>query len=345
VKRDVPRLLVLGILSLTLLPRLARACKCEVSFGTCREVGASDLIFIGTVQSIEPIFMNRWYMTSQSPMRSLNDAYTDAQAHPSAETLARLKDTYLKLFPGLAPDEKRWLQAADTIHDVTSLFSYALDRGMRVRLKVRTLFKHEDDDDDAPKKGDAKDDKDQKDQKAKDDDDKKAEPDFFDVWTTFDDCGYDFQIGETHLVYANNDEFGDYYFTSSCNRTRRVSDAGEDLAYLYFYKDYPEQSSRLEGFTSTERLDFDQQHDPETVNSPVEGVIVELQSDRLKRYAQSDGNGRFLFDGLPEGEYQLSAYANGYPLNAQLLAGPKMLHIKTKSCARQIFLLPKKTDR
>jgi hypothetical protein len=335
VKRDVPRLLILAALSLMLLPKPARACKCEVSFGACREVGSSDLIFIGTVQSIEPIFMNRWYMTSQSPMRLLNEAYTDAQERPSAETLARLKDTYLNLFPGLAPDEKRWLQDAETIHDVTSLFSYALDRGMRVRLKVRTLFKHEDDDDD----------KDQKNQKAKDDDDKKKEPDFFDVWTTFDDCGYDFQIGETYLVYANNDEFGDYYFTSSCNRTRRVSDAGEDLAYLYFYKDYPEQSSRLEGFTSTERLDLDPQHDPETVKSPVTGVIVELQSDRLKRYAQSDGNGRFLFDGLPEGDYQLSAYASGYPLNAQLLAGPKKLHIKPKSCSRQIFLLPKKTDR
>jgi hypothetical protein len=233
------------------------ACECETSFASCHEVGASDLVFIGTVQSIEPIFMNRWYMANQSPMRSLNDAYADAQQHPSAAALARLKDTYLNIFPGLAPDEKRRLQGAGTIHDVASLFYSALDRGMRVRLKVRTLFKHQEDDDA-----------------------KKKEPDFFDVWTTFDSCGFDFQIGETYLVYANNDEFGAYYFTGSCTRTKRVSDAGEDLSYLFFYKDHPEESARLEGFTTTERLDFDPLHDPETVKSPVAGVIVELKSDR-----------------------------------------------------------------
>jgi hypothetical protein len=218
----------------------------------------------------------------------------------------------------LAPDEKRRLQGAGTIHDVASLFYSALDRGMRVRLKVRTLFKHQEDDDA-----------------------KKKEPDFFDVWTTFDSCGFDFQIGETYLVYANNDEFGAYYFTGSCTRTKRVSDAGEDLSYLFFYKDHPEESARLEGFTTTERLDFDPLHDPQTVKSPVAGVIVELKSDRLQRYAQSDANGRFLFDGLGEGDYQVSAYASGYPLNAQLLAGPKRLHVKATSCARQILLLPK----
>jgi hypothetical protein len=36
------------------------ACECEISLSSCREVGASELIFIGTVQSIEPAFMNRW---------------------------------------------------------------------------------------------------------------------------------------------------------------------------------------------------------------------------------------------------------------------------------------------
>ena len=76
---------LLCFLSLTLLNRPAQACDCETSFSSCHEVGASDLVFIGTVQSIEPIFMSRWYMTSQSPLRSLSDAYADAQQHPSSE--------------------------------------------------------------------------------------------------------------------------------------------------------------------------------------------------------------------------------------------------------------------
>jgi hypothetical protein len=66
-----------------------------------------------------------------------------------------------------------------------------------------------------------------------------------------------------------------------------------------------------------------------------------LKSDRFKRFAQSDRNGRFVFDGLPEGDYKITAFASGYPLNAQLLTGPTPLHIKAKSCARQILRLPK----
>jgi hypothetical protein len=60
------------------------------------------------------------------------------------------------------------------------------------------------------------------------------------------------------------------------------------------------------------------------------GVIVELRSDALRRYAQSDGDGGFLFDGLLEGNYQVSAFASGYPLNAQLLAGPKPAAYQSK---------------
>ncbi len=70
---------VLGVLSLTLLPRPAHACKCEISFGTCREAGASDLIFIGTFQSAEPIFLDRWNLTDQSSLQPLNHVYTDTQ--------------------------------------------------------------------------------------------------------------------------------------------------------------------------------------------------------------------------------------------------------------------------
>jgi hypothetical protein len=124
-----------------------------------------------------------------------------------------------------------------------------------------------------------------------------------------------------------------------------VSDAGEDLTYLSVYKDRPEESARLEGFTTTDeyyQLGFDQMHDPETTKGPVAGVIVELQSDRLIRYAESDVNGRFVFDGLRGGDYKVSAFARGYPAQMQMLAGPQRFHIAQKSCARQVLLLPKK---
>ena len=330
---------LLSVLPLILLPRPARACQCIVSLSTCHEVGSSDLVFIGTVELIEPMFLNRWNLTSPTSIRSINDAYTGARERPSAPALARLKDAYLKTFPELAADQKNQVQAAKTVSGVTSLFYSSLSRGMRVRFRVKTVFKHEDDDD-APK-GTTAADKNDKDKRAKNDDD----DDFFEVETAFGECGYDFQQGETYLVYADSDEDSDVLSTSSCSRTRRLSDAGEDLTYLFVYKDRPEESARLEGFTTTDeyyQLGFDQMHDPETTKAPVAGIIVELQSDRLTRYAESDVNGRFVFDGLRGGEYKVSAFARGYPVETQLLAGPQRFHIEQKGCARQVLLLPKK---
>jgi hypothetical protein len=297
-------------------------------FVTCKEVRVSDVVFIGTVESIEPIFLSRWYGTNQSSVRSLNDAFIRAQEHPSPESLQQVKDTYLAMFPNTDEREKKEVQTAGTIQQIVSLFDSSLDRGMRVHLKVKTLFKQGDDDDDA---------KDKKDEKKKD-------ADFLDVWTASGDCGYDFQIGETYLVYANDEEGADYFFTSTCMRTKRISDAGDDLGYLYFYKNQPEASSRLEGFATSDRksqLAMNPMHEPAGIGSPVAGVILQLKSDRLTRYAESDAGGRFLFDGLPEANYELSVFASGYPKTDQLLAGPRRLHIEEKSCARQVFILPK----
>jgi len=309
-----------------------RACPCETSFSTCNAVGASDLVFIGTVQAIDPISLNLWNMPNPSSLRSLNEAYTDAQQHPSPAALARFKDAYIKSFPDLAENAKREMASAKTISDATSLFYSALYRGIRVRFKVKTVFKNGDEADDA--KNPAANDKDQT-----------EADDSFVIWTPFGDCGYDFQVGETYLVYANDDEEGSHvFFTGSCTRTRRLSDAGEDLAYLFFYKDRRDESARLEGFTTTDelyQLGLDHMHDPETVRSPAAEVIVELQSDRLTRFAESDRNGKFVFDGLSQGDYKLSAFAPGYPFDTRLLTGPRPFHIYRGSCARQILLLPK----
>jgi hypothetical protein len=70
-------------------------------------------------------------------------------------------------------------------------------------------------------------------------------------------------------------------------------------------------------------------------------VTVELHSERLTRYAESDSAGRFVFDGLGEGDYSLSVFAQGYPSNPQLLAGPTAFHVEPKSCVLQVLVLPK----
>jgi Carboxypeptidase regulatory-like domain len=314
-------------ISLVSFARPASACKCISSLQPCNQTKSSDVVFIGTVESMEPMFLSRWNASSQSSMESLNEAYIDARRHPSDASLDRLKNAYRTAFPDVAADQRSRLETAKTAASVASLFYSGLGRGMHVRFKVKTLFKNEDDDDDAPAK-----------------ESRKETEDTLEVWTPFGECGYDFQAGETYVVYANNDEgSSNSLSTDVCTRTRRLSEGGQDLAYLFFYKDQP-ASSRLEGFATTDelyRLTYDHLHDPQTMKSPVAGVVIELQSDRLTRFTETDGSGRFVFDGLPAGNYKLSAYAAGYPVNPALLAGPKAFPVEPKGCSLQVLLLPK----
>lgn len=305
--------------------RPAQACQCDISLSACNELAASNLVFIGTVESVEPVFLSRWSLRNGAPLQALNDAYSAARAHPSQQALSHLKDIFLLVLPALPADEKSQLAAATTPSEVMALFNGAADRGLTVHFKVLTLFKHADDDD----------------QKTNDREDRKDE-DAFDVSTPFGDCGFDFQAGETYLVYASSEEGSDTYFTGSCTRTRRVTDAGDDLGYLFFYKNRREESARLEGFATTDpgfQIDFNQLHNPKAITSPATGATIELRSDRLTRDAPADGDGRFLFDGLPAGDYTVAAYAKGYPSTIQVLADPQNLHIAAMSCARKVLLL------
>jgi hypothetical protein len=189
--------LLVGFVSAAWWP--ASACQCEASFGTWKEVRVSDLVFIGVVQSIHPLFLNRWYGTNQSAMTSLNDAFLRAQEHPSPDSLRGVKEAYLATFPQLDERQKKLVESADSLLQMTSFFDSALDRGTRVHFSVKSIYKREDDDDDAKataKKPGAKTQKNDDDDDSKaggkkaggkvkkddDDDDKKA-PHFLDVWT------------------------------------------------------------------------------------------------------------------------------------------------------------------
>src|ERR1700679_4214713 len=104
----------------------ANACPCEASFGACKEVRLSDLVFVGSVESIQPIFLSRWYGTNQSALASLNTAFLRAQEHPSADSLREVKDLYLATFPQLDERQKKLVETADSLRQVTSFFDSSL---------------------------------------------------------------------------------------------------------------------------------------------------------------------------------------------------------------------------
>jgi hypothetical protein len=288
--------------SLLLIPTPLAACQCLLTLSACNEVAVADRVFIGTVESVEPGFLNRWNPSKSSSL-------------PLSQQLADmdLPDYY-----------KRRLSAAKTSDDIARLFYSIVAQGRRVRFKVKTTFRGE--------------------KEKEDSDDEES----LEVWTDSGDCGYDFQEGETYLVYADEDEETDRINTSVCYRNRRLSDAGDDLAYLFFYRNGGDESARLEGFVTSDQFyqrDLDRAHDPEKVKLPAPGVILELKSGQGQRYTQSERDGRFVFDGLAGGEYSVSVFDAGYPELVKLLAGPARVQMEKKGCASQILLVPKLPPR
>ena len=262
---------------------------------------------------------------------------------------------------------KTLFDSAKTPQDVRALFkSYALQENSAT-LRIRTIFRRPSDfpDDDDPVTAvtadgsktaakDKDDDDHRKDagktkpapaakKKPRDPNDDLKEGDKVVVYTDSSGCGFDFRQGETYLVYASEDEQDTRLQTTACTRTARVSDAGEDLSYLYFFQNGGSATARLEGFATSDakRLLLDRFQYTGRIDSPVSGIRIELKSNHGSLNTISDPHGRFLFDGLAEGSYTLSAYPPvefGHP---QPLASSGILRIESRSCKSSVLLIPR----
>ena len=303
-----------------LFPCAAFSCKCQMTLSVCNEVAATDIIFVGAVEAIEPSFLDSWNAGQRAALDLLNQESARAQSDRSPAAFAKLRDAYLKVFPDLPAEHKKRLAAATSPDQLAELFYWILDHGKRVRLRVKTVFRGE----------------------IGDDDDDKTPAKTVEVWTAFGDCGITFQTGETYLVYADDDEESNIMTTGACARTRRLTDAGDDLAYLYFFKNYADSAGRVEGFVTGDLLflrDLDLAHYSGRIGAPV-AAVVELKSGDRARYTQTDDKGRFVFDGVSAGDFTVSAYASGYPAQVRLLAGPKPVRMEKRACATQVLVAP-----
>ncbi|MGA2145777.1 MAG: carboxypeptidase-like regulatory domain-containing protein [Bryobacteraceae bacterium] len=316
------------------------ACDCQLSLSACREAAASDVVFIGTVESMDPGVFSRWNPAQRASLESLNRGYDQARKSGTPGALEELKRSYLKVFPDLPDDRRLAIAAAASADDLAKLFYWVMDHGKHVRLRVLEQFRGDTDDDADQAGGNQDDDKQKGESKRKND----GQPRYVDLWTPFGDCGFDFQVGETYLVYADDDEESNIVSTGSCSRTRRLTDAADDLAYLMLLGHAPKSAGRLEGFvTSNEmyQVEMDKTRDPEHISQPVAGVVVELSGPAGTRYVETGQAGRFVFDGLAAGDYTVTAYARGYPREIRALGVPKRVRVSEKDCAVAVLLVAK----
>ena len=313
---------------LALAPAPLLACSCQLSLDVCSATSYSNVIFVGTVESVAPDVMTRWKPPSREPIARVNGALEQYLHDRSPAKFTRLKDAVRAAFPGIAPEDEHRLESATGPRELASLLASVLEGNRQVRFRVRTLFRKTDDDDKPDSDG-----------KQEDDDDEV--PAFLEVLTPFGDCGTDFQVGETYLVYAYSDEETNELSTDACSRTRRASDAGADLAYLSFYKDKKNPAGRVQGFATYDVQYQVHAHPPERIALPAEGTIVELKSEHGVRYTPANQFGQFVFDGLEAGSYGLTAYAAGFPDTRKVLSGPRSFRLEPRACTTQILLLLK----
>jgi len=113
------------------------------------------------------------------------------------------------------------------------------------------------------------------------------------------DCGYRFQEGLRYLVYAYPHSPTAKLTTSTCTRTRPLSEASEDLEYLN-KKDDPSQGAGIEGMIE-EELDSKGQ----SVGS-LEGIRVLVDGPAGRQTAVTQKDGRFRLWGLLPGRYRVT---------------------------------------
>jgi hypothetical protein len=310
----------------------ASACDCLVSRSACGEVGSSNLVFIGTVEAIRPTILNPW--GDPKPQQWINDPEIKTlKKSQSPSDLNRLKDRYLKLFFDLPQEESTRVQTAASQRELQQVIDSIVAQGTQVQFKVKKLIRRAKDDDDQSSSAAEKDEKAEKEENA---------TDAVAVWNDTGDCAVPFQPGENYLVYANDDEETNRFSTNVCHRTARISDAGEDLTYLYFNQNEPESSARLEGFVTSEVRHLQQnrfRYDGR-IGAPLSDLVVELTGKSGARYTESDEGGRFVFDGLSAGDYQVSIFSErGFPKVRNQLAGPKQVHVAKAACATTTLLV------
>src|SRR4051812_17839966 len=90
-----------------LFPFAAVACKCQLTMSVCNEVASTDIIFIGTVEKIDPSFLASWNAGQRAALALLTQESARAQAARSPAAFAKLRDAYLKVFPDLPADRKQ----------------------------------------------------------------------------------------------------------------------------------------------------------------------------------------------------------------------------------------------
>jgi hypothetical protein len=131
--------------------------------------------------------------------------------------------------------------------------------------------------------------------------------DTVEVWMIPSDCPLIVEADQTYLIYARRNKDNGRNESNACMGTAAVGSAAADISYLTAAQHGPAQATRLFGIAG----------------GP--GINVAAKSGIDTRYAVTDGAGKFTFDGLPSGDWDLSIVGGS----------PKRIQVTPNSCVNQ----------
>ncbi len=130
-----------------------------------------------------------------------------------------------------------------------------------------------------------------------------------DLVTAATSCGIAFRDGQDYLVFANKKEGSGALLAHACGGTKLLSDAEQELEHLRGVAK-GEARSGIYGFVTANPSDI---VPPIRASKPVAKVPIELSSGSASRLAFTDAEGKYEFDLLPAGRYQIRAELLGVP--------------------------------
>jgi len=130
------------------------------------------------------------------------------------------------------------------------------------------------------------------------------------------DCGYAFQSGVDYIVYAYKNSEGRLE-TGICSRTRPLTQAAEDIAYLRAVPQLPPTADVRVSVSDNSSASF----------RPMPKVRTTISGPDGLREALTDSRGKATFAGLPPGEYTLQWASDGYK------SGDRKVQLHAQGCA------------
>lgn len=141
------------------------------------------------------------------------------------------------------------------------------------------------------------------------------------------DCGYGFKLGGQYLVYADRSKDNRLY-TGTCSRTRPLSEATEDLAFI---RELTKAASGSTIFGEVKRVSASE---PTESLKPVEDLRIIIESPSKRVEVITNSKGKFRASGLPPDTYKVKV---DLPEGLSIYNPEREAKVSDRGCAQLEF--------